>query len=45
MLMICGGTGITPAFSIIKHICQSKDPLQMHLLYANKTSQDILLKD
>ncbi|CAD8140440.1 unnamed protein product [Paramecium pentaurelia] len=45
MLMICGGTGITPAFSIIKHVCQNKDPLQMHLLYANKTSKDILLKD
>lgn len=45
LLLVCGGTGITPAYSLINHLCkQQQDPLKIHLLYANKTLDDILLK-
>ncbi|KAG2188038.1 hypothetical protein INT44_000789, partial [Umbelopsis vinacea] len=45
--MIAGGTGITPMYQLIRHIlsdpkeCQTK----MTLIYANKTEQDILLRN
>jgi len=42
---ICGGTGITPAFQIIKAI--SKDPsdtTEVYLLYANRCPDQILLR-
>jgi nitrate reductase (NAD(P)H) len=43
---ICGGTGITPAFQIIK-FALDKDPngaCRFVLLFANKTERDILLR-
>jgi cytochrome-b5 reductase len=44
--MIAGGTGITPMFQIIRRICEDpKDNTKTTLLYANKTEDDILLKD
>ena len=45
MGMICGGTGITPAYQIIK--AALKDPADktcFHVLYANQTPADVLLR-
>ncbi|KAM3145432.1 hypothetical protein pb186bvf_002476 [Paramecium bursaria] len=44
ILMICGGTGITPAYALIKQMLGLQESLNIHLLYANKTEGDILLK-
>lgn len=42
---ICGGTGITPAFQIMKAIARNpSDTTQVFLLYANRTPSDILLR-
>merc|ERR1712003_76475 len=44
--LIAGGTGITPAYQIIKAVVKDKkDNTKVYLLYANKTEEDILLKD
>ena len=44
--MICGGTGITPMYQLIRAICEDpKDTTQVSLLYANQTEQDILLRE
>ena len=44
--LIAGGSGITPMFQLIKGISEdSKDQTNVTLLYANKTEQDILLKN
>ncbi|QDZ18659.1 nitrate reductase [Chloropicon primus] len=43
---ICGGTGITPAYQIIKAITKDKkDKTKAYLIYANKTEDDILLRE
>ncbi|OTF80666.1 NADH-cytochrome b5 reductase 2-like protein, partial [Euroglyphus maynei] len=43
--MIAGGTGITPMYQIIQHVfTDPKDKLQIWLLYANQTENDILLR-
>ncbi|KAL7939430.1 hypothetical protein V8C35DRAFT_319367 [Trichoderma chlorosporum] len=44
--MVAGGTGITPMFQIIRAICESdRDTTEISLIYANRTEQDILLRD
>jgi len=44
--LICGGTGITPAYQVIREILKDKeDPTQVMLLYANQTPDDILLRE
>jgi NAD(P)H-flavin reductase len=44
LLMIAGGTGITPIFQLIKTIINDpKDKTLLYLLYANQTEHDILL--
>lgn len=44
--MICGGSGLTPMFQILQSVFGNKtDQLKITLLYANKTIDDILLKD
>ncbi|KAL7063761.1 hypothetical protein AAHC03_0970 [Spirometra sp. Aus1] len=44
--MICGGTGLTPMYQLIKAILKSDtDNTKIALLYANKTQDDILLRD
>ncbi|VDL94993.1 unnamed protein product, partial [Schistocephalus solidus] len=44
--MICGGSGLTPMYQLIKAIIMSDtDTTKIALLYANKTEDDILLKD
>jgi cytochrome-b5 reductase len=43
--MIVGGTGITPAYQIIRAICENpEDNTKVSLLYANHTEEDILLR-
>jgi len=43
--MIAGGTGITPMISMIRSIIQKKLRVDISLLYANKTIDDIILKN
>ncbi|KAH6867382.1 hypothetical protein B0T10DRAFT_572372 [Thelonectria olida] len=44
--MIAGGTGITPMFQVIRAICEDdRDTTEVSLIYANRTEQDILLRD
>lgn len=44
--MIAGGTGITPMLQVILEILRNPDDhTEVHLLFANKTEADILLKD
>eukprot|EP01130_Rhizamoeba_saxonica_P015952 TRINITY_DN7278_c0_g1_i3.p1 TRINITY_DN7278_c0_g1~~TRINITY_DN7278_c0_g1_i3.p1 ORF type:complete len:302 (+),score=71.88 TRINITY_DN7278_c0_g1_i3:223-1128(+) len=45
ILLIGGGTGITPLYQIIKHKLSDKSYGNMKLLYANNTEDDILLKN
>ncbi|ELW64408.1 NADH-cytochrome b5 reductase 3 [Tupaia chinensis] len=43
--MIAGGTGITPMLQIIRAIMKNPDdPTVCHLLFANQTEEDILLR-
>ena len=44
--MIAGGSGITPMIPIIRTILGNKDDAtQIHLLFANKSEEDIILRD
>ena len=43
--MLAGGSGITPIFSIAQASTLGKDGLEIHLLYSNKTRNDILIED
>uniref|UniRef100_A0A7S3EBA6 Nitrate reductase n=1 Tax=Rhodosorus marinus TaxID=101924 RepID=A0A7S3EBA6_9RHOD len=43
---ICGGTGLTPAYQVIKAILKDKtDKTEVSLLFANVTPSDILLRE
>lgn len=43
--MLAGGTGITPMFQVTRAILENpKDKTEVHLIYANHTYEDILLK-
>ncbi|CAH9083757.1 unnamed protein product [Cuscuta epithymum] len=44
--MIAGGTGITPIYQVMQAVLNNReDETQMHVVYANRTEDDILLKD
>ncbi|CAJ1977994.1 unnamed protein product [Sphenostylis stenocarpa] len=44
--MLAGGSGITPMFQLIRAILENpKDKTKLHLIYANVTVDDILLKE
>lgn len=44
--MIAGGTGITPMYQLIRAICEHEtDTTEISLIYANRTEEDILLRD
>ncbi|MFS7943511.1 putative cytochrome-b5 reductase [Helianthus anomalus] len=44
--MLAGGSGITPMFQVARAILEDpKDMTQVHLIYANVTYEDILLKE
>ncbi len=46
MGFICGGTGITPAYQVMKEALKDKDDTtKFFLLYANQTPSDILLRE
>lgn len=44
--MVAGGTGITPMFQLIRAICENdRDTTEVSLIYANRSEQDILLRE
>lgn len=44
--MIAGGTGITPMFQVIRAVCEhDRDTTEISLIYANRTEEDILLRE
>lgn len=46
LAMIAGGTGITPIYQVIQAILKDhNDDTEMYLVYANRTEEDILLRD
>lgn len=46
IVMIAGGTGITPMYQMLRAIAQDpEDDTEVRLIYANSTMDDILLKD
>lgn len=45
LVMICGGSGITPFYQILRAIVNnSEDPTECLVLYGNRTEQDILCR-
>lgn len=44
-VLIAGGIGITPLFSIVKQATLSSQPLRATLLYANKSPDTVIFKD
>jgi cytochrome-b5 reductase len=45
IVMVAGGTGITPMYQLIRAICENaRDTSEVSLIYANQTEQDILLR-
>ena len=46
LVMVAGGSGITPIYQVIQAVLrdQPEDPTEMHLVYANRTEDDILLR-
>lgn len=45
VVMLAGGIGITPFFSVIKDKIESSDKTNFTLLYSNKTKSDIVFND
>lgn len=46
LTMLAGGTGITPIYQLIQAILKDpEDDTEMYLVYANRTEDDILLRD
>ena len=49
LTFICGGSGITPFYQILQHLNDNQEKkelgLKVKVLYANKTSADILLRE
>eukprot|EP00981_Chlorochromonas_danica_P001080 scaffold246_cov181-Ochromonas_danica.AAC.14 len=44
--MLAGGTGLTPNLQVLKEILRNpEDRTQVHLVFANNSEEDILLKD
>jgi len=44
--MIAGGTGIAPMYQIIRAILDDPtDPTKVHLLFANRSEEDVLMKE
>lgn len=42
---VAGGTGITPVYQVIQASLLNKDGCDLSLVFGNRTTQDILLKD
>ncbi|KAM3244053.1 hypothetical protein ACQJBY_055768 [Aegilops geniculata] len=47
LAMVAGGTGITPVYQVIQAVLrgQPDDTTEMHLVYANRTEDDMLLRE
>ncbi|CAK9171587.1 unnamed protein product [Ilex paraguariensis] len=46
LAMVAGGTGITPIYQVIQAVLKDpEDDTEMFLVYANRTEDDILLRD
>lgn len=46
LAMIAGGTGITPIYQVIQAILEDpEDETEMYLVYANRTEEDILMRE
>lgn len=46
VLLICGGTGVTPMFQLLSHVLSSdKNMTKYTLLFFNKTEEDIFIKN
>lgn len=46
LAMIAGGTGITPIYQVMQAVLKDpEDGTEMHLVYANRTEEDILLRE
>ncbi|KAM0926859.1 hypothetical protein ACQ4PT_003036 [Festuca glaucescens] len=47
LAMVAGGTGITPVYQVIQAVLrdQPEDDTEMHLVYANRTEDDMLLRE
>ncbi|KAM5575942.1 nitrate reductase [NAD(P)H] [Rosa sericea] len=46
LAMIAGGTGITPIYQVAQAILKDpEDDTEMHVVYANRTAEDILLRE
>lgn len=46
LAMVAGGTGITPMLQIVREVLSNPlDRTELHLIFANVTEQDILLRD
>lgn len=44
--MICGGTGLTPAYQVMMAVYKdTEDTTEVHLLYANQSEGDILMRE
>ena len=44
--LICGGTGLTPAYQVMKAVYKDpEDTTEIYLLYANQTEKDILMRE
>lgn len=41
---VAGGTGITPVFQVIQASLMNKDGCELSLVFGNRTTNDILLK-
>ena len=43
--LICGGTGLTPAYQVMKAVYKDEDDdTEIFLLYANRSEEDILMR-
>ncbi|TVU29502.1 hypothetical protein EJB05_21069, partial [Eragrostis curvula] len=47
LAMVAGGSGITPVYQVIQAVLRDQpgDGTEMHLVYANRSEDDILLRD
>lgn len=46
IVMLAGGSGITPMLQLVKHVLKDPtDDTQLELLFANKSEEDIMLRD
>ncbi|KAK3159223.1 hypothetical protein QOZ80_2AG0147400 [Eleusine coracana subsp. coracana] len=45
LAMVAGGTGITPVYQVIQAVLRDDDDTEMHLVYANRTEDDMLLRE